>query len=72
MHTYMYEYLESRTTFADASANASPIKRFRTVFGIDAAVLPAALSVGCETGIARIAIVNRTALRENFTGDLQD
>jgi hypothetical protein len=41
------------------------------VFGIEAAVRPAAISAGCEVDVTKIAIVNRTAKRETFTGYLQ-
>jgi hypothetical protein len=44
---------------------------FKIVLGIEAAVLPAAKSTGCEVDVAKIAIVNRTALREIFTGYLR-
>ena len=43
---------------------------FKIVFGIEAAVLPAAWRAGCEVDVIKIAIVNRTALRETFTGYL--
>jgi hypothetical protein len=43
----------------------------RIVFGIEAAVRPAALAVVSEVDVAKIAIVNRTAKRETFTGYLQ-
>jgi hypothetical protein len=44
---------------------------FKIVFGIEAAVRPAALIADCEVEVVRIAIVNRTATREIFTGYLQ-
>jgi hypothetical protein len=40
----------------------------RIVFGIDAAVLPAALTEITEVDVVRIAIVNRTAKRDALTG----
>jgi hypothetical protein len=40
------------------------------VFGIDAAVLPAALTEITDVDVVRIAIVNRTANRVAFTGYL--
>jgi hypothetical protein len=43
----------------------------RIVFGIEAAVRPAALAVVSEVDVTKIAIVNRTAKRETFTGYLQ-
>jgi hypothetical protein len=44
---------------------------FRIVFGIDAAVRPAAFPAVGEVDVTRMAIVNRTAIRETFTGYLQ-
>ena len=44
---------------------------FKIVFGIDAAVLPAAFTEIADVEVARIAIVKRTANLENFTGNLQ-
>jgi hypothetical protein len=43
---------------------------FKIVFGIDAAVLPAALTEITDVDVVRIAIVNRTAKRVAFTGYL--
>ena len=43
----------------------------RIVFGMEAAVRPAALSADCDVDVVKIAIVNRTATREIFTGYLQ-
>jgi hypothetical protein len=40
----------------------------RIVFGIEAAVRPAALTEIADVDVARIAIVNKTAMREIFTG----
>jgi hypothetical protein len=39
------------------------------VFGIEAAVLPAAPTDITDVDVARIAIVTRTAIREALTGD---
>jgi hypothetical protein len=39
--------------------------------GIEAAVLPAAWSEGWEVDVSKTAIVNRTAMRETFTGYLR-
>ena len=44
---------------------------FKIVLGIEAAVLPAAWSEGWEVDVSKTAIVNRTALRETFTGYLR-
>lgn len=44
---------------------------FKIVFGIEAAVRPAACRTGCELDVVNIAIVIRTATREIFTGYLQ-
>ena len=44
---------------------------FKIVFGIEAAVRPAACRTGWEVDVAKIAIVNRTATREIFNGYLQ-
>jgi hypothetical protein len=44
---------------------------FKIVLGIEAAVLPAALRDDCDVDVAKIAIVNRAAKRETFTGYLQ-
>jgi hypothetical protein len=41
----------------------------RIVFGIEAAVLPAALTEITDVDVARIAIVIRTAIRDALTGD---
>jgi hypothetical protein len=43
---------------------------FKIVFGIDAAVLPAALTEITDVDVVRIAIVNRTANRVALTGYL--
>lgn len=39
------------------------------VFGIEAAVLPAALAEITDVDVVRIAIVTRTAIRDALTGD---
>lgn len=39
------------------------------VFGMEAAVLPAALTEITDVDVVRIAIVIRTAIREALTGD---
>ena len=41
----------------------------RIVFGIEAAVLPAALAEINDVDVVRIAIVTRTAIRDALTGD---
>ena len=40
----------------------------RIVFGIEAAVLPAALTEIIDVDVVRIAIVNRTAIRDALNG----
>lgn len=52
-----------------SEASGAPLP-LSTVFGIDAAVRPAALVEITDVDVARIAIVNRTATRDAFTGYL--